>query len=276
VASFSEIARKKVAGIPVIYLAGAVAVVLAIVAYRTSNKTPTTDGAGTADAAGTGVDGNGNAVDEGAAYAGLATNGTVTVAPQAPAQETAVQQTNDQWLRSASSDVAAAKIATIGDAQAALAKYLAGDNLSFDEGKIRDYALQKDGLPPEPLVQVGTVSEAPAQKQFSLFPGKHTVKGTNDNTPAKLAQLYYGNADALHVNSIVSQNFNLGPSTTTYSVGTVVSIPESTTPRYFTVVKGYQYPTQIAAKNGISYAQLIGLNPGVVFPVAIGTKVRVL
>lgn len=275
-ASFSDIARKKVAGIPVIYLAGAFVVILAIVAYRMQNKAPVVDKAGTADAAGTGVDGSGNAVDEGAAYAGLASNGTVTVAPQATPTETAVEQTNDMWLRSAAKDVADAKIATAADAQAALSKYLTGDNLSFDEGKIRDYAVQKDGLPPEPLQQIGTVSTAPAQKQFTNFPGTHTVKGDNDNTPAKLAQLYYGRSDYLVTDSIVSQNYNLGPNTSTYSVGTTVKIPAYTEPRYFTAVKGYQYPTQIAAKNGISYAQLLGLNPGAVYPLPIGRKIRVL
>lgn len=271
-ASFQEVARRKVFGIPLLYIAGAFVIILAIVAYKMKPSTPPADAT---DASATGVDTDGKATDE-SSYAGLATNGTVVVAPQQPAAEEATQETNDTWLRAAITEVNKAKIATAGDAQAALSKYLSGDNLSFDEGKIRDYALEHVGIPPEPLYQIGTVSEAPAQKQFSLFPGTHVVKGSNDNTPAKLAQLYYGNSDAAHVNSIVAHNFNLGPATTSYSVGTKVSIPEWTTPRYYTVQKGYQYPTPIAAKNGIQYAQLLGLNPGVTFPVAIGTKVRVL
>lgn len=270
-ASVQEIMHKKVAGIPVVYIGGAAVVVLAIVAYRTPN---TNAAAATAtDAAAT----DASTTDESSIYGSLATNGTVTTAPVDTSTSTpAVEATNDSWLRSSVADVVKANIATAGDAQAALSKYLSGDNLSFQEGQIRDYALKTDGLPPEPLTTVGTVSGAPAQKQFSVFPGTHTVKGANDNTPTKLAVLYYGNGDANHVNSIISRNFNLGPIGTTYNVGTNVLIPEWTTPRYFTVVKGYQYPTQIAAKNGISYAQLLGLNQGVVFPAGIGAKIRVL
>lgn len=270
-ASFQEFARRKIFGIPLLYLVGAGVIIVAIVAYKMKPATPATPAA---DADTPSTDANADTNDE-SAYSGLSTNGTVIVAPQ-PTTTTTVVETNDTWLKSAVAEVVKAKIATAGDAQSALTKYLAGDNLSFDEGKIRDYALEKLGIPPEPLYQIGTVSEAPAQKQFSLFPGTHTVKGNNDNSAGKLAQLYYGNADANHVNSIVSRNFNLGPSSTTYPPGTKVTIPEWTTPRYYTVQKGYQYPTQIAAKNGIQYAQLIGLNPGVTFPVAVGTKVRVL
>ena len=274
-ASVQEIMHKKVAGIPVVYLGGAAAIVLAIIAYRMRNNNPAP--ATATDGSATGIDANGaaTATDE-SLYGGLATNGTVVVAPQAPAAQDVVQATNDSWLRSSVADVVKANLATAGDAQAALSKYLAGDNLSFDEGKIRDYALKTDGLPPEPLQTIGTVSTPPAQKQFSVFPGTHTVKGDNDNTPEKLAQLYYGRSDYIVVDSIVSQNYNLGPRTAVYTPGTVVHIPAYTEPRYFTAVKGYQYPTQIAAKNGISYAQLLGLNPGASYPLPIGRKIRVL
>lgn len=272
-ATAQEIMHKKVAGIPVVYLGGAAAIVLAIIAYRMRNNNP--PAATATDPAATGVDANGDTVDE-SLYGGLATNGTVTTAPvdtSTPVE--AVQATNDSWLRSSVTDVVKANIATAGDAQAALAKYLAGDQLTFDEGKIRDYALKTDGLPPEPLQAIGSVSEAPAQKQFSSFPGNHTVKGNNDNTPAKLAQLYYGRSDYLVADTIVSQNTALGPRTATYSVGTVVHIPAYSEVRYFTAVKGYQYPGPIAAKNGLSYAQLLGLNPGAVYPLPIGRKIRV-
>lgn len=274
-ADISEIMHKKVAGIPVVYIGGAVAVVLAIVAYRLRNNNPPATTPAT-DASATGVDANGDATDE-SLYGGLATNGTVTTAPVDTSTPVATPEaTNDSWLRSSVADVVKANIATAGDAQAALSKYLSGDNLSFQEGQIRDYALKTDGLPPEPLGTIGTVSTAPAQKQFSIFPGVHTVKGDNDNTPAKLSQLYYGRSDYIPQDSIVSQNFNLGPRTVTYSVGTQVKIPAYTEPRYFTAVQNYQYPTQIAAKNGISYAQLLGLNPGAVYPLPIGRKIRVL
>jgi|ERR1700761_4226629 len=273
-ANLSELMHKKVAGIPVVYLGGAAALVLAIIAYRTRNNNPPTPTA--TDASATDVNADGTAASTTDPYSGLDTNGTVVVQPQAPAAEDATQATNDQWLRSAVADVAAAKIATVGDAQSALSKYLAGDQLSYDEGAIRDYALSKDGLPPEPLTTVGAVSSKAGRKQVTTFPGVHVVEGPNDNTFSKIASLEYGNADALHVNSLASWNSKYGGANATLNVGTRVTCPVYVTPKYYTAVKGYQTDSQIASKNGTNAINIQQLNPGMVFPVAIGTKVRVL
>lgn len=263
-ATFSEIVQKKVFGIPVVYLGLAAALGLALLAWKIKPTAVAPDTAAPVEP------------EAEPDTSGLVTTGTVVVAPQDQPDVPVVQQTNEDWVR-AGADYAAndAKVATYGDALAALTAYINGEDLSFDQGKIRDAVLSKLKAPPEPLGKIGITASQPAQKQFNEFPGKHTVKGANDNTPTKLATLYYGNSDANHVNLIVSANYNLGPATTTYNPGTVISIPKWTTPRYFVVTKGKEYPTTIAGLNGVSYAQIIGLNPSIVFPAKDGTKVRV-
>lgn len=268
---FDAIAKKKFLNIPVLYWVGGFVLILAVVAYRMK---PSVEPTSATDAAGTGVDTDG-AVDESNPYGGLATNGTVIVAPQQPQASDAVAETNDTWARAAVNYLIESKQATPGAAQAAIQKYLQGDNLTFEEGILRDSAIAKLTLPPEPLVNIGQVSEKPGQKQFSNFPGTHTVKGTNDNTPAKLATIYYGSGDALHQNKIVAANTSLGPASTTYNVGNRIHIPLWITPKYFTAHAGFLTDYQIARANGIAAINVLNLNPGMSFPVVSGAKVRV-
>lgn len=271
-ASFNEIAQKKVAGIPVLYLAGAFVAILAIVAWKMKPSVPPEEPTGDESTTPGNVPTDEGDVD----YSGLATNGTVTVVQGNQNQDQAADApTNDDWERSAVDYLVSAKMATPGEAQSAINKYLEGANLSFDEGKLRDAAITKLKLPPEPLHTIGSTGSEPAKKQAGTLPGTHIVKGPNDNTPGKLAVLYYGNGDALHVNKIVSENLALGPAGATYNAGTKVHIPFYANPRYYTIDKSHVWPSQVAAKNGISYHQFTALNPGLVAPYKVGTKVRV-
>jgi hypothetical protein len=272
--NFSELAQRKVAGIPVLYLAGAFVAILAIVAWKMKPSVPddevTGDEGTTPDNVPT-DSGDPDAAD----YSGLVSQGTVTVVQGTQTPTDAVKQTNEDWERAAITYLVDAKLASPSAAQNAIHKYLEGVNLSYDEGKLKDAAITKLKLPPEPLVQVGTVGTAPAQKQFSNFPGRHTVKGPNDNTASKLAQLYYGNSAADRINTIAAANTKLGPASTSYSPGAVVSIPTWTTPYTMTATKYYNTASKIGSKNGLSAAQVVALNPGMVFPVKVGTKVRI-
>lgn len=262
---------KKIGKIPVVYILGILAVGLAYYAWKLkpTNTTPTdTDTTDTTPADDT--------ADE-SAYSGLGTSGTVVVQPQTPTQATTVTETNETWGQAATAYLIAEGTAP-GDAQTAILLYLQGANLSYDQGQLRDKAIKKLGLPPEPLETIGTVSPAPAQKQFSVFPGKHVVKGSVDNTASKLAALYYGNGDALHTNEIVAANFSLGPVGTTYNPGTTIVIPAWGTPKYFTATSKARYAYQIASASkvpGLTSGGVMALNPTVTFPVNVGAKVRV-
>lgn len=269
---FKEIMQKKVVGVPVVYLAIGFVVILVVVAYAMKPNVPVDTG----EVEGAPEDGSDAATDAEGNYAGLANSGgTVVVAPVTPTPTAAVEQTNDMWERTAVTYLIEEKGVNPGDAQKAIHTYLEGNDLTFEQGQWRDMAIAKLKLPPEPLITIGGVgvkADPPAQKQFNAQ-GTHTVKGSNDNTAAKLAMLYYGNNDA---NFIVSNNFGAGTATSTYLPGTKIIIKAYPNPRYYVTKTANEYPTNIAKANGISFAQLTALNPGMVFPVAKGVKVRVL
>jgi len=268
--TFDDIAKKKVAGVPVLYIAGAFVVILAVVAYK-MKSTPSGDNGPVDETQGEASDVTGGAAD----YSGQVGSGTVIVAPQNAELPEAVKETNESWERTAVAYLIDSNIATPSDAQLAIDHYLQGADLTFEQGKLKDAAIKKLGLPPEPLPGVGSISAQPAQKQFNSFPGKHTVKGVNDNTAAKLAALYYGNGDASHAARIGALNAKLGPVGTTYNAGTVIYIPVWTNPRYYTITSTTRYPQQVSSKNGISYDTFIYFNPGLTAPYKVGSKVRV-
>lgn len=277
--SFDEITQKKVLGIPVLYLGAGFAIILAVIAWRMKPAADTTtDGTNPADGT-AGADGNGQTTGQLAGtadpYGGFDTGGTVVVQPT-PAEATpGAQPTNETWLNQAIPYVASTLKISSGTVQVGLNKYLNGSDLSYDEGRMRDAAIDKFGPPPEGTTGFGQVGTAPAQKQFSTFPGKHVVKGINDNTPMKLAGLYYGTADWTHANFIAAHNVALGPPATTYPAGTTVAIPAYTQPKYYTVPKGITTFTQVAAKNGTTKEVLQWLNPTFTEPFPAGMKIRV-
>ncbi len=267
---WKSIADKKVAGIPVLYLAAGAVVIFAVWAWQLKSSTAEDAPVEEESAAGD--------VEAEADYSGLASNGTVTVVQQAAETETeSVKQTNDDWLRAAVTYLIDEKLATPGEAQTAINNYLEGNDMTYEQGQLKDAAIKKLGLPPERITQLGNVgnkTEAAAQRQFSLFPGKHTVKGSNDNSAAKLAQLYYGNGGAVYANKIAATNNKYGNGVG-YNVGTVLTIPAWRDPRYFTVTKTTRYAKLVGAKNGVSEAVIRGLNPGMAEPYNIGAKVRI-
>jgi hypothetical protein len=277
VASFEEIAKKKVAGVPVLYLAGGFVIILAVVAYKMKSSTgAVTSDANANDAANpSGADSSANTAAD---YSGLSTGGTVVVAPSTTTEKAAVE-TNETWGRSAVAYLITDKHVPPGDAQTAINLYLQGADLSFEQGGWRDAAIVKLGQPPEPLETIGKTSAAPAQKQFSNFPGDHVVKGANDNTPSKLAALYYGSGNTNNTNLIVEYNHSLGPASSTYLAGTKVHIPSRANPGYFTATSNTRYQSQIvkaAHVTGLTEQRLLDLNPNLSFPVNAGTKVRVI
>lgn len=252
--AFADIARKKIGGIPVIYLAGGAVAILAVVAWKLKpSATATAD---------TPVDSGGdpNSVDE-SAYDGLATQGTVTVVQQ-PNQTVAdeVVKTNSTWIRDGAAWLVSEKKTDGTTAYAALTKYVNGQDYSFDEKTLVNLVIDHQGQPPEDIAEGGTAGTAPAQKQFSEFPGRHIVKNTSDNGYPQLAQLYYNSSAGDRIDLLQAANASLGESGP-WPTGTAVNIPAYHAPVYYTVAsaKG-ETASQVASKNGISLYQLAVLN----------------
>src|SRR6185436_2945490 len=180
--TFEEFAKKKVVGVPVLYLAAAAVVILGIVAWRMKpTATDETAGVDPADGtAGTDDEANGLAgMDD--PYGGFNTTGTVVVQPTAPSgnDATAAFESNDEWARAGAEWLVAQNKSTGTEASGALNKYLSGDNLTFDEGALVNAVIKEKGQPPDPITQIGSVGEQPARKQFAGSNGTHTVMGSN-------------------------------------------------------------------------------------------------
>jgi nucleoid-associated protein YgaU len=267
---FKSIAAKKVAGVPVLYLGAAAVILLALYAWKMKSSTPTSEepvAEEETDTTTTDPD-----------YSGLATTGTVTVVQQAAEETEAVKETNDDWLRSAVTYLMAEKGATAGDAQTAITNYLEGNDMTYEQGQLKDAAVAKLGLPPERIAVLGNVgskADPPAQRQFTNFPGKHTVKGKNDHTPWQISGIYYGNPNWQNANLIAAANPSAGSPTTVYAVGTVLTIPAYTPPSYVTVNSSTRSYSAMAKKNGVTVAYLKNLNPNTAEPFLVGAKIRV-
>jgi hypothetical protein len=266
--------RRKVAGVPVVYLLGGVAVILAVLAYRmkdtTSQDAPDPEAleveaagedallAGTGDTSG---------------YDAFVANGSITAAPPETDAAEKPDPTNEGWIKLGTEWLATQGVSG-GAAQRALTLYVQGEQLTFEQGVWRDKVIVKFGAPPESISPGPTSGApvAPAQRQGNP-PLLHVVKGENDNAFKELTQLYYGKADNATIDFLQAAN-GLG-STGPFAVGTKVTIPRYAAPKYYTSTKTTDTASEIARKNGISTTALAHLNDGMKFPVKSGTKVRV-
>jgi hypothetical protein len=268
--NFQEILKKKVAGIPVLYLAGGFVVILAIVAYRM--KSATAPAESNSEDAGAEPGTSDAATD----YSGLATSGTVTVVQSAQDSVETDPYTNSDWEQDSIAYLVSEKQVPGTAAQAAVNKYLEGGDLSYEEGQWIDACIAKFKAPPDGAGSVGTIGTQPGQKQFSNYPGKHTVKNTNDNTPSKLAALYYGSGSIENARLIAGANSALGAPGVTYTAGTVLTIPAYHSPVWYKVTGVNDTSAKkVAAKNGISEATVRVLNTGHAEPYPKGSSVRI-
>lgn len=277
-----ELMGRKIAGIPVLYIVALFVVILAVVAWRMK---PTQDvdevpADGAEDAAAAGDEVAGDPVptfvaNPAPAYAG----GTAYPDPNA----TAAPDDNDRWMRRGIEWLAGQGHATADQATIALQKYIAGDQLSIAEGKLRDLVITQFGLPPEIPISGGTEQPAPtptptptpAPKKY-IAPGYHTVTGKGDDSYTDMARLFYGRTDNAAVDLIQSYNISHGHAGP-FPVGARFWIPKYAPPKYVTARKGMQTAQEIIRKNPpLNSAKMLAeLNDGMKFPVKIGTKVRV-
>ena len=255
-ANFQEIARRKVLGVPLLYWAGGAVVILAVVAYKLkSTTTETTDVTGNESTTGKAPTAN--------PYDSLDPDGTGTVTVVTPTtpDTTVTTKTNETWVRDGASWLVSEKKADGATAYEALSKYVEGAQRSYDENVLVNLVIEKYGLPPEAISTGGTVSDAPAKKQFPNPPGTHTIVGSNDNTFPKLAALYYGNGSGDNQDLLQFANPPLGNSIGPFPVGTKIAVPVYHDPVYWTVPKTMTW-AQAAGQNGISELQLKNLNNG--------------
>jgi hypothetical protein len=265
---FNGILQRKILGVKVLYLAAVFVVALVAVAWRMKSSTGGPD------------EPIGDTVDDTATDASTAypdTDGTGTVTTVTTGNTTTVTQVdnNETWSRRAI-EWLIAQGTSPDKATTSIQKYINAEQLSYDEGQLRDKAVAQFGLPPEIPISGGTLAKpataAPVVKSYKP-PAVHKVTGSSDNTYTELAKLYYGSSADKYVDLI--QAHNSLKHSGEFKVGTNVFIPAKTEPRYYKAVAGKVTAEKIAAANGLSTRALRELNDAMKFPVKVGTQVRV-
>lgn len=255
---------RKVYGIPVVWIAAAVAVMALYGAFRLRPtpepvaEEPTDD----EDTAGYSLD--------------FADQPTFSATPTVT-QPTITPDTNELWGRRAIEWLTSTGT-TLSLATGAISKYLDGEPLSYAEAVARDRAVKQFGIPPEGLPPVtnnpsAPVYAGPATRQ-GVPPLFHTVKGKSDASTGALARLYYGMDTADTRNLINAHPSNAGK-VSPYPVGAKIRVPAYHDPKFFRATSATNTLYAIAKKNGTTAAAVSNLNPGMVFPVKVGTRVRV-
>lgn len=276
--NLDALTSKKVAGIPVLYFVLIVAAAGLYGAFRLKPSAP--DATAPASDAGDSTDIAGDTPDTSQPV--FSATPTITQ-PSGVNSVTSVSQpdTDDLWKRRAIEYlISPAGGYSLDVATSAITKYLAGEPMSTVEAGARDKAVAQYGIPPEstPVSTVETpvtpIYSGPASKQ-GVPPTKHTVKGTSDNSFPELSNLYYGGHLSTMVALIAASNPTISRTSTAIPVGTVVVIPKLVAPAYYKATSATRDVYGIARKNGTTAGMIVGLNPGMHFPVKIGTRVRV-
>ena len=233
--------KRKVFGIPVLYLAAVFVAILALYAWRTKSSAEAVEGAED-------IVTDDSEYVEGAVAAGnlypLSPTGTVYAQSPQAVVDNVEYFGNDDWMRKAVADLVS-KGENPGTAQNALQAYLEGEDLSYAQGLIRDAAIKAHGLPPENF-RAGSSADkpvkptpAPAPKPEPVKPvvkpepappkpvvkpapkPQRTHKVVRNDTLWDLAQKYYGNASRW--TEIASKNGIRNPKT--LQIGKVLVIP---------------------------------------------------
>jgi LysM repeat protein len=285
---YKEFLNKKVFGVKMLYVALVVVVILGLVAWKMKNAgtgagADTADTADTADAAAgdTGVDDVPTTVtpsdsSQGIGSGGVSTGGVTTDPVYTPP---AAQLSNDTWMRMGIDWLIKQGVPS-DQATMALQAYLAGDQLSYDQGQLRERVIAQFGLPPEIPQSGGTANKPTTPKPPpKVTPGTQkpplNFKTTASiNTYGEIAQKFYGSTNDRYIDLLQAHNLKLGHAGP-FKVGTTVFVPAKSEPHYFTATKTTRTLGAIAAKNGTSIGVIKELNDKTHFPVAVGHKVRV-
>jgi hypothetical protein len=130
-------------------------------------------------------------------------------------------------------------------------------------------------IQPSPTPVSIPIAQRPPTKQGTP-PCVHVVVNGLDNSAAELAVLYHNSNSQDIVNKFHEVNLSTpgGPGGP-WAPGTHVNIPSHTTPAYYKATSATNTAPEIGTKNGITGEQVKALNPGMNFPVRVGTSVRV-
>lgn len=257
--SIQQVSKRKVYGIPILFV---VLVVIGVVLYaRFGVKDAAPIEPVTEDY--TGEDESGDVGgDAPAVFVATPTSAAATVAPDS----------NDAWGKRAVEWLIAQGASPAG-ASNAIARYLAGESLSQTEGGYRDKALKQFGLPPEGIIISQTLPYSGPAATQGTPPCSHKVRSKSDNTFLELSRLYYGRTDGDSVRFLSAANPTV---TDPLPVGTVVKIPKLHEPRYYKATSANKSARAIARANSTTVTMIHNLNPGMKFPVKVGTRVRVV
>lgn len=283
----AELMKKKVAGIPVVYIVGLFVAILVVIAWRMkSAEEPAEepiDDPGSEDTAG-------DPAYPGGAPTFVANPTPGYLSPDANQGEQSIDD-NMKWLRRGIEWLVGNGHASVDQATIALQKYLSGEHLSVSEGKLRDLAISHYGLPPElpdsggtdtpnpPLPPVVPPVVPPVIPSKPVPPRYHTVTGNGDNSWTKLVTMYYGTSSNDAIDYLQSWNVRSGaPHSGGIKTGTRIWVPVYQQPKYIKATASMRTAADIIKKNPPlnSVAMLSELNDGMKFPAAIGTRVRVL
>lgn len=215
----SQIMSRKIAGVPVVYIAGGAVFVLAIIAWRAKSTPAAPEQQQAAPEDTTADDATPPAV-----YPEMPKGTVVAASPTDNADSNTSISSNAEWLKRGVMFLSEKGGESPGEAHLALSAYLDGNQLTYQQGIMRDKVIRELGMPPDPPTP-GTTAPDVGRSQGPL-PRAHTVKNVNENSAAKLAMIYYNRSDAFAVSAITSANSGRS----TYNVGDAVQVPILPTP----------------------------------------------
>lgn len=281
---------KKVMGIPAVYIVALLVIILAVIAWRMKPSADPVADETTSETTGEEENVSGDPSYPGGAPTFVANPTPGYLSPDANQGEQSIDD-NDKWMRRSIEWLVGNGHASVDQATVAIQKYLSGDHLSVSEGKLRDLAISHYGLPPElptsggtdevnpPLPTTETPPTGDPTPVKNVPPRYHTVVGGTDDTWTKLVKLYYNRTDNDAIDYLQSWNVRSGaPHSGTMAVGTRLWIPVFQSPKWIKATATMRTAADIIKKNPPlnSTAMLSELNDGMKFPVALGTRVRVL
>lgn len=136
---------KKVAGVPVVYLAAGAAAIFGVVAWRMKSAD--------SGESNTPVDSGSAAANTDDPYADFESAGTVVVQPATPVTPEPPDRpgTNDEWIKEGAEWLVATKNVPGPSAYSALSKYVEGTSRSTQEAQYVEWTIKEKGFPPDPF-----------------------------------------------------------------------------------------------------------------------------
>lgn len=177
------ILKKKFLGIPVLYLAAAAVIAFALYAWSTKESSGEVDLDGDGEPDSESDAPNENDLNAGTIYP-ISPTGTVYAQSPQDVEDNVEYFGNDQWLQQAVAFLIQ-RGANPGEAQNALQAYLAGEDMTYDQGLLRDKAIKEFGIPPESFRAGKSATKPVATKPPSQVVVEKPVTKPKENNTSK-------------------------------------------------------------------------------------------